>query len=110
MEPFNELERILGHFKMHNMNMDEIIMVSSIIDKLPSSWKDFKYSLQHKKEDPSLEELANYFQIEEEFRKQEENKIVSTVNVMEDIQSKTRNHNKNNNKKNKKRKVCSELW
>jgi len=77
-------------------------MVSSIIDKLPSSWKDFKYSIQHKKEDPSLEELANSLRIEEEFRKQEENEIVSTVNVIEDIQSKTRSHNKKNNKKNKK--------
>ena len=37
MEQFNELERILGHFKMHNMNMDETIIVSSIIDNLLSS-------------------------------------------------------------------------
>ena len=37
MEQFIELERILGHFKMHNMNMNEPIIVSSIIDKLPPS-------------------------------------------------------------------------
>ena len=37
MEHFNELETILGHFKMHNMNMNETIIVSSIIEKLPTS-------------------------------------------------------------------------
>ena len=58
VEQFNELERILGHFKMHNMDMDETIIVSSTIDKLPTSWKDFKHSLNHKKEDLSLEDLA----------------------------------------------------
>ena len=52
---------------MHNINMDETIIVSSIIDKLPTSWKDFKHSLKHKKEDLSFEELANSLRIEEEF-------------------------------------------
>ena len=47
IQQFNELERILGHFKMHNMNMEGTIIVSSIINKLPSSWKDFKHSLKH---------------------------------------------------------------
>ncbi|XP_076884922.1 uncharacterized protein LOC143534289 [Bidens hawaiensis] len=40
MEQYNELVRILGQFTQHNMNMDESITVSSVIDKLPSSWKD----------------------------------------------------------------------
>jgi len=106
MEQFNVLERILGHFKMHNMNMDETIIVSSIIDKHPTSWKDFKHSLKHKEEDLSLEELANSIRIEEEFRKQEENKIISTINVVESSQPKKRNCNKIHDKKNKKRKVC----
>jgi len=42
MEQYNELLRILGQFAQHNMKMDESISVSSIIDKLPPSWKDFK--------------------------------------------------------------------
>ena len=54
---------------MHNMNIDKPIIVSSIMDKLPPSWKDFKHSLKHKKDDLSLEELANSFRIEEEFHK-----------------------------------------
>ena len=91
---------------MHNMNLDEIIIISSIIDKLPNSWKDFKQSIKHRKEDLSLEKLANSLHTEGEFRKQEENKIVFAVDVVEDSQPKNRNYNKINNKKNRKRKVC----
>ena len=47
-----------------------------------------------KKEDPSLEQLANSLRIEEEFCKQEENKFVSNVNVVEESQSKKRNYTK----------------
>ncbi|XP_023769569.1 uncharacterized protein LOC111918136 [Lactuca sativa] len=36
-EQYNELLGIYGQFKMHHMNMDESIVVSSIIDKLPPS-------------------------------------------------------------------------
>ena len=43
---------------MYNVNMDETIIVSTIINKMPTSWKDFKHSFKHKKEDISLE-LAN---------------------------------------------------
>jgi len=100
------LREFLEHFKMHNMNTDETIIVSSIIEKLSSTWKDFKHSLKHKKEALSLEELANSLRIEEEFHKQEENKFVSNVNVVEESQSKKRNYTKINNNKNKKRKVC----
>ena len=55
MEQFHELERILNNFTQHKMHMDESIVVSNIIDKLPPSWKDFKRNLKHKKEDISIE-------------------------------------------------------
>lgn len=44
MEQFIELLRILGQCTQHHMKMDESISVSSIIDKLPPSWKDFKHT------------------------------------------------------------------
>ena len=69
---------------MHNMNMDETIIVSSIIDKLLTSYKYFKHSLKYKNEDIYLEELANSFRIEEKFCKQEETKIVSNIDVVDD--------------------------
>ncbi|GAA0168744.1 hypothetical protein LIER_40626 [Lithospermum erythrorhizon] len=71
MEQFHELERMLGNFKQDNMSLDESIVVASIIDKLRPCWKDFKRSLKYKKEDVSLEELANSLRIEEDFRNDE---------------------------------------
>jgi hypothetical protein len=72
VEQFYEIQRILQHLKQNNMNMDEAISVTSIIDKLPPSWKNVKHGLKHKKEDISLKELLNYLQIEEEYKKQED--------------------------------------
>ena len=54
MEQYNELLSIMGQFKQHGMAMDEAISVSSIIDKLPPSWKSFKHTLKHKKEEINL--------------------------------------------------------
>ena len=71
MEQYNELLRILGQFTQHDLKMDESIAVSSIIDKLPSSWKDFKYTLKHKKEELTLVQLGSHFMIEESLRAQE---------------------------------------
>ena len=47
MEQYNELLRILGQFTQHGLNMDESIVVSSIIDKLSLAWKEFKRTLKH---------------------------------------------------------------
>ena len=84
------------------MNMDDSIVVSSIIEKLPPSWKVFKKSLKHKKEDLTLEELAIHLQLEEETRRQEsKDEIgahVSKVHVVED-----KGNGKGKNSYNKKR-------
>lgn len=87
MEQMHEIERILNNYKQHKMHMDETIIVSSIIDKLPPSWKDFKRSLKHKKEDISLVQLGNHLRLEEEYRKQEDTKDQYTyekVHMLED--------------------------
>ncbi|GJU14629.1 zinc finger, CCHC-type containing protein [Tanacetum coccineum] len=74
MKPYDELLRILGRFTQHNMNMDEAIQVSCIIDKLPSSWKEFKHTLKHKKEELTLVELGRHLHIEESLRVQDSDK------------------------------------
>jgi hypothetical protein len=71
IEQYNECLRILGQFEQHGLEMDEAISVSSIIDKLPPSWKDYKHHLKHKKEELSLVELGSSFRIEESLRAQE---------------------------------------
>ncbi|GJX73865.1 hypothetical protein Tco_0312460 [Tanacetum coccineum] len=74
MEQYNELFRILGRFTQHKMNMDEAIQVSCIIDKLPPSWKDFKHTLKHKKEELTLVELGSHLCIEESLKVQDNDK------------------------------------
>ncbi|XP_028064924.1 uncharacterized protein LOC114268026 [Camellia sinensis] len=68
MDQFHEIQHILSQFRQKNMNMDESIVVSSVIEKLSSSWKDFKKTLKHKKENLTLKELAQHLRVEEESR------------------------------------------
>jgi hypothetical protein len=100
MEQFNELLRILGQFTQHGLKMDETISVSSIIDKLPPSWKDFKHNLKHGKDELSLIQLGSHLRIEESLRAQEDDKgkgkeiAGPSVNMVEE-------GGKNGNNKNK---------
>jgi len=70
-DQFNEIMKILGQMQEMNLNMDETIVVSCIIDKLPPSWKDYKKSLRNKKEDMNLEDLLAQIQLEQQSRIQE---------------------------------------
>ncbi|GJT60174.1 zinc finger, CCHC-type containing protein [Tanacetum coccineum] len=74
LEQYNELLGILGRFTQYKMNMDESIQVSCIIDKLPPSWKDFKHTLKHLKEELTLIELGNHLRIKESLRMQDSDK------------------------------------
>ncbi|GJX53064.1 zinc finger, CCHC-type containing protein [Tanacetum coccineum] len=71
---YNELLRILGQYTQHGLKMDESISVSSIIDKLPPSWKDFKHTLKHGKDDLSLVQLGSHLRIEESLRAHDSDK------------------------------------
>ncbi|GKC92477.1 zinc finger, CCHC-type containing protein, partial [Tanacetum coccineum] len=71
LEQYNELLSILERFTQHKMNMDEAIQVSCIINKLSPSWKDFKHTLKHKKEELTLVELGSHLPIEESLRVQD---------------------------------------
>ncbi|KAJ9565193.1 hypothetical protein OSB04_001159 [Centaurea solstitialis] len=94
MEQYHELQRMLGQFAQYDMKMDESISVSSIIDKLPPSWKDFKNNLKHKKEELTLVELGSHFQIEQSIRDMEKVSVGgpktvtgSSVNMVEEGES-----------------------
>ena len=106
MEQYNELLRILGQFTQHDLKMDESIAVSSIIDKLPSSWKDFKHTLKHKKEELTLVQLGSHFMIEESLRAQEIDKVndknvvgSSSINMVEESGTVKQNYNAKGNKR-----------
>ncbi|GJT28643.1 zinc finger, CCHC-type containing protein [Tanacetum coccineum] len=68
MEQYNKLLGILGRFTQHQMNIDEAIQVSCIVDKLPPSWKDFKHTLKHLKKELNLFELGSHLRTEESLR------------------------------------------
>ncbi|KAL6547209.1 hypothetical protein OROMI_022930 [Orobanche minor] len=100
MEQYNELLRILGQFAQYEMKMNESISVSSIIDKLPPSWREFKNNLKHK-EELTLVELGSHFQIEQSIRDMEKVSVGdaktmagSTVNMMEEGESSKANKGK----------------
>nr|GEV37494.1 zinc finger, CCHC-type [Tanacetum cinerariifolium] len=65
-------------FTQHKINMDKAIQVSYIIDKISLSWKDFKHTLKHKKEELTLAELGSHLRIEESLRMQDNDKPKST--------------------------------
>ncbi|GJX53967.1 putative reverse transcriptase domain-containing protein, partial [Tanacetum coccineum] len=101
LEQYNELLGILGRFTQHNMNMDESIKVSCIIDKLSPSWKDFKHTLKHLKEELTLIELGSHLRIEESLRAQDNDKPKrnnvagpSVVNMLKHNNSFSYNDNK----------------
>ncbi|GKA85006.1 zinc finger, CCHC-type containing protein [Tanacetum coccineum] len=71
-----------------------------IIDKLPPSWKDFKHTLKHGKDDLSLVQLGSHLRIEESLRAQESDKGKGkevdgpSVNMTEEDRSKNNKQNK----------------
>ncbi|GJW04992.1 zinc finger, CCHC-type containing protein [Tanacetum coccineum] len=83
-----------------------IMVDSSIIDKLPPSWKDFKHMLKHNKDELSLVQLGSHFRIEETLRMEESGKGKgkdiagsSSVNMVEDDKNKKNNKNSKGNKR-----------
>nr|GEZ74498.1 zinc finger, CCHC-type [Tanacetum cinerariifolium] len=84
--------------------MDESISVSSIIDNSPPSWKDFKHTLKHGKDDLSLVQLGSHLCIEESLKAQESDKgkgkkvAGPSVNMMEEG-GKNKNNKQNKGKK-----------
>ncbi|XP_023772800.1 uncharacterized protein LOC111921449 [Lactuca sativa] len=71
MEQFQEMLRILRQFVQHNLKIDEAIYVVVIIDKLSPSWKEFKHTLKHNKEELILVQLRCHLSMEDTLRTQE---------------------------------------
>jgi hypothetical protein len=90
VEQFNEILHILSQFSQHNMKMDEKIVVLSIIDKLPPSWKDQKKIMKHKLEEITIDQLGQHFQIDEELKikeNEEQMSLSSKVHMVGEVSS-----------------------
>ncbi|GJT23246.1 zinc finger, CCHC-type containing protein [Tanacetum coccineum] len=93
-------------FLVSNFNNYKMVD-SSIIDKLPPSWKDFKHTLKHNKDELSLVQLGSHFRIEETLRAEESVKGKgkeidgsSSVYMIEDGKNKNNNKNTKGKKRN----------
>nr|GFC73855.1 zinc finger, CCHC-type [Tanacetum cinerariifolium] len=108
MEQFDELLRILGQYTQHGLKMDESIYVSSVIDKLPTFWKDFKHTLKNSKDDLSLVQLGSYLRIKESLRAQESDKGKGKEVVGPSVNMTEEGKNKNNKQNKGKKRGCNE--
>nr|GEZ66022.1 hypothetical protein [Tanacetum cinerariifolium] len=77
--------------------------VSSIIDKFPPSWKDFKHTLKYGKDDLSLVQLGSHLRIEESLRAQDSDKGKGKE-VSRPYVNMTKEGKNKNNKQNKRKK------
>ncbi|GJU40545.1 hypothetical protein Tco_1193502 [Tanacetum coccineum] len=90
-------------FLVSNFNNYEMVD-SSVIEKLPPSWKDFKHTLKHGKDDLSLIQLGSHLRIEESLKAQESDKgkgkevARPSVNMTEEG-GKNKNNKQNKGKK-----------
>ena len=60
--------------KLHKIEMDEVFIVSSIIDMLPPSWRNVRHALKHKREEITLSNLGQHIVFESSIRIQENQK------------------------------------
>jgi len=74
------------------MILPETFQVSTIVEKLPPTWRDFKNYLKHKRKELKLKDLIVRLRIEKDNRKSEKrsNKISydAKANVIEDSKGK----------------------
>nr|GEZ47043.1 RNA-directed DNA polymerase, eukaryota, reverse transcriptase zinc-binding domain protein [Tanacetum cinerariifolium] len=81
-------------YTQHGLKMVESIFVLSVIDKFPPSWKEFKHTLKHGKDDLSLVHLGSHLCIKESLRVQESDKgkgkevVGPSVNMTEEVETK----------------------
>nr|GFB89515.1 zinc finger, CCHC-type [Tanacetum cinerariifolium] len=90
--------------------------MASIINKLPSTWKDIKKNLKHHKDDLSLKDLGKHLLIEEHYRLENKtNDDTSKVHVVEEKRESSKasgkkctrdDKDKKKSKKNKKDFIC----
>nr|GEU81510.1 zinc finger, CCHC-type [Tanacetum cinerariifolium] len=74
MEQYNELLTILGRFTQHKMNMDRPFRSLVSLKNFHPSWKDFKHTLKHLKEELTHVELGSHLRIKESLKMQDSDK------------------------------------
>ena len=71
LEQVHDLQMIVHEIESEGVKVDPQMQVAAIIDKLPTSWKDFQKGLRHKQQELTIANLMARLRIEEEARKQD---------------------------------------
>ncbi|PHT45352.1 hypothetical protein CQW23_14510 [Capsicum baccatum] len=92
--------------------MNETFQVTTIIEKLPPIWKDFKNYLKHKRKEMSVKDLIVRLRIEEDNKDMERrsrgNSRMNRANVVEDDHNNSKKRKKAENKSNQPKKKFNE--
>jgi uncharacterized protein YukE len=66
----NEYHKLLEELKAEKINLPDVFVVGALVEKFPSSWKDYKQQLKHKHTQMSLADLIKHIIIEDTNRKE----------------------------------------
>jgi hypothetical protein len=66
-----ELQMIAHNVHSEGIRVDEKMQVTTVIDKLPESWKEYAKGMRHKQKKLSIEAFITLLQVEEEARNQD---------------------------------------
>ncbi|GJY50416.1 hypothetical protein Tco_0441263 [Tanacetum coccineum] len=101
MKQVEELQTIVYEMEIEGMCINFNNLISSIIEKLPQSWKFFKLYLKHLTDDKSFEQLVLKIRVEEDNRMNEKVDSISiepNANMVREISSKSKSNHKNKGK------------
>ncbi|PNX61015.1 gag-pol polyprotein, partial [Trifolium pratense] len=66
----NEYHKLLEELKAEKIDLPDVFVAGALMEKLPSSWNDYKQQLKHKHTQMSLADLIKHVIIEDTSRKE----------------------------------------